>query len=337
MMKAASGRIILAGLTLLAALPIGCGSQQTVEFRYQRPAQYDIPSAIRRVGIAEFGGKSKDDKYWGDIASDRLAAELETYNRKFDRYELVDRKRLKAVLDERDLQLAVSDTATAGQAGKIANVNAMIYGSVSVTIRNEQVAGTTVNPISRSVSPTTHTRRYCIATVNFTMDDIDTGKTLATASPSREYDSDKPAEGRQGSGGSPILSGAKNVMGFNSEPPPAEKIVSDLIDQCVYEFLSKISPHEIVVKEPLLKGKSDQVKVGNTLAAAKDYAQALEAYLEATRLNADDHQAYFNAGLMYEATGKLDEAAGMYAKAFQIKPTEQYALARKRAQTENAK
>ena len=178
-----------------------------------------------------------------------------------------------------------------------------------------------------------------MASVNFTMDDINTSQTLATAATVRQYDSDKPAQEDQSSGKMAMLSGATRAMGLggSNTPPPADQITSDLIDACVEEFIGKISPHEVVVKEPLLKGKSEAVKTGNALAVAKDYAEALEAYQSAVKLNAEDHEAVFNSGLMYEALGKLDQAASMYDQAFKIKPEQKYVLARKRAQTESVK
>ena len=83
---------------LLAA---GCGGEKTVQFTYQRPPQYQIPLSIKRIGIAEFGAETSQDRQWGLIAADRLAAKLDEYNKKYERYQLVDRMRLKAILDEK--------------------------------------------------------------------------------------------------------------------------------------------------------------------------------------------------------------------------------------------
>lgn len=329
-MKALASTSVLAGLVLAVFLIAGCGPEKTIELRYQRPAEYQISPKIRRVGIAEFGGGTVRDKQWGSIASDRLAAALDAYNRKYSRYELVDRKRLKAILDERDLQIAISDSSTAGQAGRLADVEAMIYGSVHVTTRDERVSRKSFDPLRRSLKTVWYTKRFCLAAVNFTMDDIRSGKTLATASTTHEYDSEKDKT----SGGA----GVAKALGFGGEQvPPAEQVFSRLIDQCVEEFLSKISPHDVAVTEKLAKGKSKIVSTGNKLAEAGDYAEALECYRSAVEASPEDHGAIFNAGLMHEARGELEQAEQMYDRAFKTEPKEQYVFARKRVRLEGGR
>ncbi len=320
---------------LLAALA-GCESKDKIELRYDRPAQYDIPANIRTLGIAEFGGKTTADRKWGDIASDRLAAQLDTYNNKYHRYQLVDRKRLKAVLDEQDLQSAFSDSSKAVQAGKIAKVDAMIYGSATVTVRDEQATRTTINPLTKSTKEVSYIKRYVMTAINFTIDDVATGKTLASVATTRDYDSDKQKDKDSGSGG---LSGITKMVGIggSSSAEPADQVASRQIDECVQEFLAKVSPHEVVVSEALGKGRTEAVKTGNKLAMAKDYAEAIEAYNTAIGEKPDDYEAIFNSGLMYEALGKLDKAEEMYDRAFKLKPQTQYVQARKRVRQESSK
>jgi len=160
---------------------------------------------------------------------------------------------------------------------------------------------------------------------------IKTGKTLATVSATREYDSEEDQK-----------SGSQSVgraLGFGGDKvPPTDQVVSKLIDQCVAEFLGKISPHEVVVTEKLAKGSGKTKKVvetGNKLAVAGDYAEALDLYLAAIAANSEDHGAAFNAGLMYEQQGSLQKAEEMYDKAFRMDPKEQYVLARKRVRIES--
>ena len=146
-----------------------------------------------------------------------------------------------------------------------------------------------------------------------------------------EYDSEKDE----------TKTGAASVgrrLGFASGAlPPADQIVSHLIDECVQEFLSKISPHEVVVEEQLQKGKSKIVGTGNKLAEAGEYKEALECYEQAIRQNADDHGALFNAGLMHEALGDLARAEELYSKAVQVEPESRYIFARKRVRSESGK
>ena len=311
--------IALSAGAVLAAMA-GCGPEGTLQLHYDHPAQIAVAPEIRTIGIAQFEGRTPDDRRWGDIASDRLAGQLDEFNQKYHRYQLVDRKRLKAVLDQQDLNAAFSDSSKAVAAGKIAHVDAMIYGSVSVSVRDEHGLKPTFG--LHGVEEKPHIRRYILATVNFTFDNVQTGKTLDTYPGKEEYDSDKDKSG----GAAAVLS----AVGLGSGPSPADKVVSDLVDKCVAKFLARISPHEITVTEPLLAGKDKAVKTGNTLAMSKDYAEALEAYEAAIRANPNDDEAIFNSGLMYEALGKLDKAAEYYGRAYKIKPELRYIQARDR-------
>ena len=307
----------------------GCGEGKAIELRYERPAQYDISRRIKRVGITEFGAVSPQDKQWAQVASDRLAAALDTYNRKYQRYELVDRQRLQAILGERDLQLAISDTSSATRVGKLANVDAMVYGNVKVSTHDESGTRTTFNPLRGKSEAVPYVRRSCVVNVNFTMDDISTGKTLAVVASKMAYDSEDDSSK---STGAKLIKAMKFSGG--SDLPPTDEVVSGLIDACVEEFISKISPHDVTVKIKLQRGKSEVVGTGNKLAAAGEYTEALECYQRGIELNGQDHGAIFNAGAMHEAKGDLVKAAEFYNRAFEIEPKEQYILARKRVRTE---
>ena len=320
--------VLTAGILILGVL--GCDSKEKVELRYDRAASYEISPNVRTLGIAEFGGKTAAERRWGDIASDRLASQLDTYNNKYHRYQLVDRKRLKAILNEQDLQAAFSDSSQAVQAGKLAKVDAMIYGSVTVTSRDERTTRTKFSPLSKSSKEVTYTKRYVMTAVNFTVDNVVTGKTLASVATMREYDSDADK------GDSSAISSMVKMVGIGSDKTQSvDQVASHQIDECVQEFLSKISPHEVVVTETLGKGKSDAVRTGNKLAMAKDYAEAIEAYQAGIRDKPEDHEAMFNSGVMYEALGKLVEAEQMYDRAFKLKPTTKYVQARKRVRQES--
>jgi hypothetical protein len=229
--------LLLVALVLGVNL-VGCGQEYRVELRYDRPATYEIPARIRSLGIAQFGGKTPEDVEWGNIASDRLASQLDTYNKQYNRYQLVDRQRLAAILDEQDLQAAIVDSAKAVQAGKIAHVDAMIYGTMKVTTRDEPYTQTVVDPFRRTTKEVHRTKRYVMAAVTFCLDDVETSKTLATVSVVREYDSEKDTSGGRGAS-------LGKLMGMGGEKlPPTDQILSALIDECVAEFVAKISPHQ---------------------------------------------------------------------------------------------
>ena len=320
--------ILLAGAPLLLVLPwtallAGCGAGKTIELRYDRPATYEISPSVRKLAIAEFGGTTEADRRWGDLASDLLGSQLDAYNKQYSRYELVDRKRLKGILDERDLQLAISDTASATKAGKIAKVDAMIYGNVKVIARDEQATRMVIDPLSQSMRPMTYTKRYCMAAVNFTMDDINSSKTLATVTATRDYDSEKKDKG-----------GVGKVFGMSGGAAASDDILRQLIGECVDEIVAKISPHQVVVNVALQKGKSKAVDAGNKMAYAGDYNGALEMYLQGVSARPDDVGAIFNAGAMYEAQRNFPKALELYDRAIRMSPEQEFIDARQRVRGE---
>ena len=326
---------ILTANLLAGGLLAGCGPDKTIELRYQRPSEVQITQQVRRIGIAEFGGQTPDDRRWGEIASDRLAAILDEYNRKFSRYELVDRKRLKAIMDERDLQIAISDSASADKAGKLAKVDAMIYGNVSVSSRDDRATRMVYDYGAKTMKPVPYTKRHVMTAVSFSMDDVGTGKTITTISCNREYDSDKDGQ-KTG------IAGMGKMLGLSGDSlPPRDQKIGELMEECVQDFVRRISPHEVVAKITLQKGKGNLgetgnkvVETGNKLAAAGDYAEALEVYNRVIADRPDDDGAVFNAGVMYEATGDLKKAEEFYDKAFKLSPKEEYVQARLRVRTE---
>jgi hypothetical protein len=262
-------KLLSATLVLVGGVLGGCGGP-TVEVQYDRKAEYEIPRGVKRVAIAQLGGQTFEDKRWGDIASDKLASALNAYNQKYGRYELVDRKRLGAIMDERDLQMAISDTSSAAEAGKLANVHAMIYGTVHVDTQDQHRTGKKFDPIEGSMKDTSYTQRYCLVTVNFTMDDIRTGKTLVTTTIPEKYDSEEDSKvGVKGIG---------RRLGFaGNEVPPTQQIVNRLVQQAVDKFVAMISPYTERVRVKLAGGKSQQVKDGNQFGKRSGYIRMITA------------------------------------------------------------
>lgn len=312
--------VSLCGLMLLT----GC-EDKPLSLRYDRPAEYEIPEAVKRIAIAEFGGPSDEDKKFGNIAADQLASQLDAYGKQFGRFELVDRKRLAAILEERDMQMAISDSNEAAKVGKLANVEAMIYGTVTTSWRDEPATKMSIDFATRQPKTVHYTKRYCMASVNFTMDDVRTGKTLAAVTLTQEFDSDKDSGG-----------GFIKKMGFGGDSlPPPDQIINRLIQDCVTQFVQKVSPHSVSIEVSLQKGKSDIVKTGNKLAMAGDFAEAAECYERALTVKADDDGAMFNLGVACEARGDMEGAEKWYSKAFAVKDNEKYIMARKRVRMEN--
>ena len=311
-----------------AAAVAGCGgSGQIVEIRYERAAREEIPARIRALAITPFEGNTHQEKQWGSVAADKLAALLHEYNRKYKRYRLVDRTALKKIMDERRLQLALSDPSTAPKLAKLARVDALTYGRVIVAARTEPHMRRVFDPLTRGFKSVRDYRRN--VNVNMTFRIIDTAsKTVIALAATRNYDSEKTKR----TTGSKI---GRLIGVTGSDLSATDQVINDLLTECVDEIVGTISPHEEAVREELEKGKSDHVKTGNALAVTGEYRDALDCYLSGIEAKPDDHGAMFNAGLMYEAMGDLVKAEGLYDRAFRHDPKKsaKYARARRRVRT----
>jgi tetratricopeptide (TPR) repeat protein len=344
-MKLAINVLAATALAALLACSAGCDStgggsdKSAISITYSRAAEIELPADVRKLAIAEFTGQAGQDSRWGEITSDKLSSALDDYNRKYQRYQLVDRKHLKDILGEQDIQLAVSETGDATKIGKIAKVDAMIYGSAKIS--PEHVRATKNVPSFDGGRPGMKTVSYqklkVTAVISFTMDDINTGKTIVSQTITKNFDSDRDSKQKGFAG---VM---KSMSGSNDQVPVAEA-ANVLIDECVQQFVRMISPHEVTIKERLAKSRSKDKAVlklvaqGNRLAVSGDYSEALQCYQDALEQESDDDAALFDAGLMCEATEKYKEASEFYSKAIKANPEQDaYIRARSRVSSGSAK
>jgi len=318
---------ILVSLALAAAAPLlaGCFEQEvTVTLSYDRPAQVVIPDKVKRIAIARFAGANVQDQRWADITADKLSSELGKWSREYHRYELVDRGHLAQVLKEQDLQIMTSDQAVS--AGKIAQVQAIIFGDVRVQTRDEPAQRQQYNIVTRRMDTVYYRKRFCLVSVSLTMTDVDNSKQIHKFAIPKQFDSDK--EG----GNAAIM----KMFGMGSDnPPPVDDTVNKLVDEVVKEFTAQVSPTRAQVPVKLEPGASETVATGNKMAKAGDYAGALDVYKTAMQQKPDDDGAVFNAGVMQEALGHFAEADQLYFKAFQMGKKQKYIDARQRVHREN--
>ncbi|MFB3892855.1 MAG: tetratricopeptide repeat protein [Phycisphaerae bacterium] len=323
-----AGRILPAVLLTAFASLVGCAKDTPIVLQYDRPAleEKQIPAHIRKIAIADFTSPPREQEY-GRLVAETLSSQLDKCNQKFNRFALVDRRNLKRILEERGMQMAMSDSGQAVNAGKILNADAIIFGNVAIS--SEDIRGTKMVPSysgrSITMKPVPTVKRVVTATVTFTMDDVNNGRMIITRTIKPEpYDSEKEDKS------------ALKALGMSSAE---RKAVGDaagvLIDRAVREFVALITPHVVDVNVVLSKGKSAKVANGNALAEAKEYADALNVYQAAFAEKPDDYGAAFNAGVMYEAMGKMKEAEEWYTKAIQGEGTnKEYIRSRARVRAE---
>lgn len=307
-------------ITFSGLLLPGCGEEKAeISIRYDRPALYNVSKSIRKVAVVEFGAQSGTEKKWGEIATDKLTSVMDAYNQKYHRYEIIDRKRISALMDERDFQMSIADTDQAVKFGKIANVDAMIYGSVYI-IQNVEVTKTPIK-FSDVTIPITTRRYQATAEINFTMDDIQTSKTICSVTVMRKYDSKNKEDKKK----------------YKKYEKNLSAITTLMIQECVEEFIAKVSPHQVFVKVRLEKGKSPLTAEGNKFAKEQEYADAIDLYRGALNDQPDDYGAMFNMGLCYEALAQMSKAYDAYSRAVKLHPESKFIRARRRVRMANGK
>jgi hypothetical protein len=275
------------------------------------PSQTKLAATIKRIAVVEFVAKDSSSQPYAGIAAGRLNSVLA--EAPGSPFELVDRTHLKGVLAEQDLGASgVTDSSTAIKAGKMLNVDAIIFGSVHAERSEETVERPHANlpgPLSAISGGGSSTRRSALVNVTFNMIQPETGAVITTRSISRSYDSGK---------GGGLL---KKIMPGGKAPSP-EAIVNDLIEQCVAEFGSQIAPHADVFEIALAGSRG--TKVGNTFAEGGDFASAATQYQAATQKNPQDDAATFNLGVAKLLLNEPKAASDLFDRAIVLKPDKKY-------------
>jgi hypothetical protein len=311
-------------LAATAFLMGGCfGEEVPVELSYARPAKVQIPERVKRIAVADFTGGNDYEKRWGQTAAAEFSGELDRCNREFKRYELVDRDNLAKVLKEQDLAIMTGDEAVS--AGKLAQVQALVFGNIRVQARDERRQRQQYDWVTKQNKTIWYTHRFVLVSVKLDMTDVDTSKVLHTFTDTKEYDSDKDKD-------NPTF---LRMIGLGSDnPPPLDETVHKIVAAVVVEFARQICPHRVAFQEKLEAGGCESVTTGNKMAKAKDYAGALDAYTLAMRDKPDDDGAVFNAGVMNEALGNSAEAERLYTRAIDMGKKGKYIEARQRVRRE---
>ncbi len=274
--------ILVACLTLAA----GCGgTTRAVRFSYQEPPVCQIPASVGSVAVAEF--RAAGGEGWGGEVSRRLAEALE-------RAELPHRVQVlgaqAGTTQPAGIAPVVVDTPSAVAWGKAIGADAVAYGAIHVVWPGSQ-------PSAKALGGAQVQGESCLVTVRMVIDEVRTGQTVASMSVSQRY---PPQEG---------------APAAEAAAPAADALVEELIGRCVDELVARLCPETVWVNERLQFGRTRLVLDGNRLARGGKYASALDCYRQAIELSPGDDGAVFNAGLMCEALGRLEEAAEFYERA----------------------
>jgi len=326
---------------LTVLLLISCSVPSTISVRVQKPAAIHLP-AVKEIAIVDFHGH--------DRSGSQIATLVQSKLMKTEHYDILERDKLRRVLEEQNLGLAgIVDEATAVEVGRLLGVDALIFGEVTTYELERDERG--VEKVSRKVGTgkyewvdqkniftgkTKKVKREIMKTVlvdqhyrirrgtvaiNFRVVGVKTGQLLAAHSDSKSYNSGKVVEG-----------GRKTI-------PAAGEILADLSNEICDKFVRLIAPYFVREERKIESGK-DQIKVGIKYAESGLWPEALKAWKQATVEMPTESAAFYNLGLAYEIQGMLDEAESSYKKAVDMKQKKLYleAMARiRRARQEHEK
>ncbi|MBN1780514.1 tetratricopeptide repeat protein [bacterium] len=318
---------------LILALMSACSSTSRVNVQVMKPAEIHL-QGIHQMAVVDFQGPER--------SGSQVATTLQSLLLQKKQYTLIERDKLKQVLEEQNLAMTgVVDEASAVEIGRILGVDAMIFGEVTQyqverdengvekvskkegTGKYEWVEQKNIftgkkqkvkKEIMKTVLVDQHykVRRGTVA-INFRVVNVETGVLLAVHSDSKSYDSGKVVEGS-----------GKSLK-------PKGQILAELAREITKRFANMISIHELTQQLYVEPGKGN-IDLGRKYAENGLWPEAVEAWEQAVTDTPKEPAVYYNLGVAYEIDGEFDKAEELYKKAMSLKQTKRYmqALARLR-------
>jgi len=119
-------------------------------------------------------------------------------------------------------------------------------------------------------------------------------------------------------------------------PTSEQKVLAKLAREASGKVADKIAPHhaslDVQLATPALGQGAGEVRDGNKLARADNWAGAIECWQRALEENSESDEAMYNLGLAYEALGNFGRARQMYSAAVNQADDELYQEALKRVE-----
>ncbi|MFH1416949.1 MAG: tetratricopeptide repeat protein [Planctomycetota bacterium] len=323
-------------MTALAVLSLvivitGCGPKgptATVDLSYTTQPKTPLDEqhmhiAVRNANMAGDTGEYDQDK-WSVMTADLIQYNLQ---RAAERHniplQLVDREHLKLAMEETDLAdagITESDGSVATAAIKAAT--AIITSKVTIKIDKQKGKGRTVSAGSMfawarggggSVQTTEVEKESRNITVvcQFQLKAAGSNDMLASHSgkPLQDYTRGKT---------SPFFGGSKT----ESDMTPRDKVIGDMIEVQLRQFMAKFVPTEIEATVKVKPGKTEMSVSGVRALVIDDYETALDNFKAAVSEMPDDHASYFGAGVACEKLNRLSEALQYYKQAQSLKTKE---------------
>jgi len=318
-------RSYISVLSVFITFLLACSSTSKVQVQVMKPAEIHL-SGIKKLAVVDFQGPER--------SGSQIATTMQALLIQKQQYDMIERDRLKEVLDEQNLGMTgVVDEAAAVQIGKVLGVDAMIFGEVTTyqverdergVEKVERQEGTgkyewveqkniftgkkkkVKKEIMKTVLVDQHykIRRGTVA-INFRVVNVETGQLLAVHSDSKSYNSGKVIEGK-----------GKSLK-------PKGQILVELSREIVRKFVNMISIHEITQQLYVEPGKGN-IDMGRKYAENGLWPEAVEVWKQAVQEFPKESAVYYNLGVAFEIDNDYDHAEAMYKKAMALKQKKRY-------------
>lgn len=315
----------------LMLVPTGAGAKDTpVSIDVMKPAEFSIPG-VRKIAITPFRGPS------GEAVCNALTAKL--FEGKA--FSIMERAEIDRIMKEHNLGMeGIVDEATAAQVGKMAGVDALVFGQVddhgvtdeaSLTpLKKKRLLGKNAEgqnvwePYEVNCPTTVRNGRL---SVTFKVVKVESGEIVAIKNGSAGF------SGKQikNPNADPFNYGLFDENPFDKskgELPSASAVEVALLNDVSSTFMRSISPHKekvtLIWDDDI--GKEGEAIVKLILAGMSKEAQEMLQGL--TTSVASDPKAkqkkvmaaYYDSGLLQEIAGDYEKALEWYKKAVTTDP-----------------
>jgi tetratricopeptide (TPR) repeat protein len=322
---------------VLLLVVTGCGKTQvaTVDFSSTIQPKQPLPEKYMKIAVrnADVTGDTQefDQKKWSTMTADLIQYSLQQAAEKNNiPMKLVDREHMKLAMEEKDLAAAgVTDSGDKVASAQLEGAAAVLTSKVTIKIDKQKGKGRTITDMggwgghwgggggvgSEEVEKES---RNITVQCQFQLKDPASNEIIIshTGKPSQHY----TKAGRT----SPFFGGSKT----ESDMTPRDKIIGEMIDRQLRDFLVKFVPTEIDATAIVKPSKHEMSAAGVRALVADDYETALQDFKQAIAADTTDFRSMFGAGVACEKLKKYDEALKYYKQALSFETkNEEYAQA----------
>ena len=315
-------------IVLLVLILMSCAAPvYNFKVKMLKPAELYLGS-VEKIAISDFKGLK------GDMVSNKFTAKLfETQT-----YQILERSELNRILDEQGLsQSGIIDESNAMQVGKLAGVDALIFGSVDQLKINDEHTTKTITKSKpdgyyyddKGKKQTKYTEysidapvtiRKGYLTLTFKAVNIQSGQIVAMRNVTKSW------EGKHIKDPAPEHATVRNLFkkgpfSGSIELPSKENIETKLVEAAVSDMIKLIAPHYVYEKRiwqqaKLAKTAFNYFKTGLYSEALEDlnsvYEQNKSLLINKPK---DEAMLLYDIGLLNELLGDLEKAESFYKKA----------------------